>query len=446
MADIILPSESCQKVFSDPLGFSALFKQEVYVAPNRFFALWIYSAFFRSVPFIVQNFANPVDSIYMTCAIAKTTVQLFLIFLLSSYISRNRKFFSNEFLLSAIIVTPFFYNYHYWKFGIIPWSISFTFLYALPLGLLMLYLLPFFRLIFYGEKIKFSLLFKIYLIVLAIVISLSGPLIPAVSIIICSLIVYVLWYNQFKQTKSQFLLQRIISSFKIISNENIIFIVFLLITSAYSLYIGFFNVENTTIEMSLLERYSRLPLGFTEFINNMELIVPLFIFILINFIIILILFNEGHGKKILIFLKWVVVCSLIYILLLPFGGVRSYRLNLIRFDTMMPVTLSLLIVFGLSSYFILNNLKSRFNFIYCFGLILFLMIYIYKDKPTIGNNKCERESLYVISESKDSVVLIQSKCNVMSWTKITDYKNSDLNSELLQYWGITKEKKFYYQE
>lgn len=446
MADIILPSESCKQVFGDPLGLRALLFQEVYVAPNRFFALWITSVFFKTVPFIVQNFFNPVDSIYITCAIAKTATQLLLITVLSSYISRNRKIFSNEFLLSAVIVTPFFFNYQYWKFGIIPWSISFTFSYALPLGLLFLYFLPFFRIIFYEEKIKFGILYKIYLVILAIVISLNGPIVPATAIIICSLFLFVLIYKQFKQTRTLSFYVRLKNSIKNIPGEIIFFISFLLFTSAYSMYIGLFNIENTTIEMTLLDRYLILPGGIFELFKNMYLIIPLIFFIILNYILIRLYFNEAFGKKILSLLKWIALCSLIYILLLPFGGVRTYRMTIVRFDTIMPVTLSLLMFFGLSSCFLLFNLKNKFKIVYSTVLILFLMFYIYEDKPTTGINKCERNSLYIISESKDSVVLIPSQCNVMSWTKILKYQDSDLNTELLKYWGVTKVKKYYYQK
>ncbi len=71
------------------------------------------------------------------------------------------------------------------------------------------------------------------------------------------------------------------------------------------------------------------------------------------------------------------------------------------------------------------------------------MIYIYEDKSTKGINKCQRDALYTISKSKDTIVFVNNDCTVMSWGKIKDYKESELNAELLKYWGVTKEKKLY---
>lgn len=68
------------------------------------------------------------------------------------------------------------------------------------------------------------------------------------------------------------------------------------------------------------------------------------------------------------------------------------------------------------------------------------MVYLYEDKSTKGYNRCQRNALYEISESKEDIVLINSNCNVMSWQIIKDYKESELNAELLKYWEVTKEK------
>lgn len=42
--------------------------------------------------------------------------------------------------------------------------------------------------------------------------------------------------------------------------------------------------------------------------------------------------------------KWIGVFSLFYILLLPLGGYRDYRPNVLRHDTILPITLSLIFV------------------------------------------------------------------------------------------------------
>jgi hypothetical protein len=37
-------------------------------------------------------------------------------------------------------------------------------------------------------------------------------------------------------------------------------------------------------------------------------------------------------------------------------------------------------------------------------------------------------------------------CNIMEWKTITVPRDSRLNGELIFYWGITKNKKLYFQE
>jgi len=446
MADVILPSQWCQKVFDDPLGLNVLLKNEVYAAPNRFFALWPYSQYFKILPPLLQNIVNPIDSIYIACAIAKTAIQVFLILLLAAYISGKKNIFSKEFLLAAVLVAPFFIVYYYWRFGIIDWSITFTFSYALPLGLLLLYFLPFFKKLFYGDEIKTNSIYRIYLILLAIIISLSGPLIPAVVLIVCPAVLINLWYFHFKKTATLSFARRFVSSLKKIPKEILFYFMLVSALSIYSLYIGNNNVENANIEISLWERYSLLPNGIINLLNHMSLVIPLIVMIAINALLIMKYFNKGQGRKILCLLKWIVICSFIYILLLPLGGYRWYRPDIVRYDTVMPVTLALIIIFGLSAYFLIYNLSSKFKVIFSSLITIFLLIYCLEDKSTKGTNGCQRNSLYEISESKEDIVLINSDCNVMSWQKIKDYKESELNAELLKYWGVTKEKKLYYQK
>jgi hypothetical protein len=446
MADHILPSHWYQKVLDDPFGLNVLLKNEVYAGPNRFFSHWIYSKYFKVVPLALQKIFNPVDSIYISCAIAKTAIQIFLILLLAAYISGKKNIFSKEFLMSAILVAPFFITYKYYRLGIIDRSITLTFFYALPLGLLLLFFLPFFKKLFYNEEIKTGWVYRACLFLLSIIISLSGPLIPAVVLIVCPAVLIDMWYHHFKEPSTLPFIHRAVSSLKKIPNDFLFYFILVSALSLYSLYIGKNNIENTTTEISLSDRYALLANGLTGLLTWMPLLIPLIIMIAINSIIIIKYFNNDNGRKILNFLKWIIICSIIYIMLLPLGGFRSYRPLIIRYDTMMPVTLSLIIIFGLTVNFLILNLSGKFKIIFSTAIIIFLLVYCFEDKPTVGENKCERNALYEISESEESIVLVSGDCSIMSWGKISDPKDSELNAELLKYWGITKEKKLYYQK
>ena len=83
MASIIMPSKAYQAVLDDPFGMNVLFNDSVYPATNRFFAHWFMSGYFKTVPVLLQHITNPIDSIYLSCAIAKTGIQFLIIFLLA---------------------------------------------------------------------------------------------------------------------------------------------------------------------------------------------------------------------------------------------------------------------------------------------------------------------------------------------------------------------------
>ena len=91
MAESILPSGSIQKIIEDPLGLKVLLSGEVYSNPNRFFAHWPMLVYFKSIPFLLQQITTPINSIYLSCALAKIMTQLLLVFLLASYICHGLK-------------------------------------------------------------------------------------------------------------------------------------------------------------------------------------------------------------------------------------------------------------------------------------------------------------------------------------------------------------------
>jgi hypothetical protein len=110
--------------------------------------------------------------------------------------------------------------------------------------------------------------------------------------------------------------------------------------------------------------------------------------IFLNGIIIRKWFNSGNGKRILQLYKWVGIFAVLYILLLPFGGYRIYRPYIIRYDTVIPVTIALLFIYGLSTLFLMKSLASKTRYVYISGVIVFLLIFKIADKP--ADNSCEK--------------------------------------------------------
>jgi len=127
MASVILPMDGYKQMLGDPLGISAL-KGEYYLGTNRYFAHLAMLTYFNTAPYICQLVVNPIDSLYLSCAIAKLGIQLFIIFLLSVYISGTWNILKKEFLISAVLITPLFQSFGFnSSIGIIDKSITYAF-------------------------------------------------------------------------------------------------------------------------------------------------------------------------------------------------------------------------------------------------------------------------------------------------------------------------------
>lgn len=125
---------------------------------------------------------------------------------------------------------------------------------------------------------------------------------------------------------------------------------------------------------------------------------------------------------------------------------RFYSPNIIRYDTIIPVTVSLIYLLGLSSVLPAKFLKpKRIIFsLYLLILTIFAGSYSLKDIHVYYSNKCEKEALTVISKSSKKIIPLECTCNILSWNPVTNYHKSSLNAKLLVVLGITKDIKWYY--
>ena len=62
------------------------------------------------------------------------------------------------------------------------------------------------------------------------------------------------------------------------------------------------------------------------------------------------------------------------------------------------------------------------------------------------DNTCERRLFALLAQSPGPVVHLPATCTMVDWQPLTDYCKSELNGEMLKYWGIIKTKKLYYQQ
>ncbi len=446
LAPVVLPSKDYTEVLNDPFGVRVLTQGMEYSAPNRYFCHIAMYGYFRTIPLFLQRFVEPIESVYLASALFKTVLQVFLIWLLIQY-AKSKEERRYDWLILALLLTPLFQTHGYSGYmGIISGAITYTFFYAFPLALLLLFFLPFFKVGCCDKTIKevFTPFCLLGLFTLVLILPFSGSLVAPTALLVCGLFFLVsLWLNFKKQTIGS-LFNKSMEATKAISWVYWFYFGLLSLLSLYSFYIGTFNAENSDA-VSIADRY---PLFFKGLFNQLtrKLGIPLLlIFILVNVFILRTLKEKKGAIELLTISKWIGIFSLLYLILLPFGGYRHYRADIIRHDTMMPVTLCLFYFFAASAYFIPRYLKGKKRNIYLLSLLVFSIIFMIADEPEFYNNACEKEALRAIANSPKEVVQLDQDCTILRWEQIKDAQYSKVNGEMLYFWNITSTKKSYQQ-
>ena len=447
MSHVILPTPETgyYQVLQDPLGLGVLCRDEVYSNPNKFFAQWSAAAYFRSMPFLLQKFMDAISSVYLSTAIFKTLVQLLILYLLAVSISNRKNIFSLDFLVAAALLAPLFQASGYNRFmGIIDQSVIFSFFYALPAGLLLLFFLPYFRELFYGKK-RFGVLKEILLALAIPVIALSGPLLPGIVLIVCPMVLFYLYRENYRHLDAESFRVRALKSLTQIPGHILFWFSLISLFCLYSLYIGKNNAMNIQESIPLAERYLRLPEGL-YFVLTSKLGFPLlFLAIAVNTFLMHKRYRTVESEKLLRLMKWTGIFSLLYILLLPMGGYRMYREYIIRYDTFLPVTIGIFFTFGAGTLYILKNMGGPFRLLYISGIVVLLLVFINSDRPDTRNYDCERDALETIARSQEKVVELDHDCFILDWRILHDPARRELDGDLLYFWNITDEKKLFYQ-
>jgi hypothetical protein len=446
LGGVTLPSSNYKRVLSDPLGLGALLHHERYNVPNRFVVLYSTYAHFRTWPFFFQKFTDPISSVYLTSALAKTVWQLLFTYLIGIYVSGQFRIFNKNFILTALLLTPLFQNCGYvWDMGIIDPPISYAFAYAFSVLLVGIFFLPFYLMTFHKIEVKFGWVLSVSLMVLSWAIAFNGPISAPVMILVCGF----LWMEQTRQGMVRYaeqpLVQRVKSAIGAIPRPMIWIPAFAVAMSLYSFYIGKFNIEGFIKQISMAERYQRLPhsifhLFTTEGMGMLMLMILLNLFLLLKK-------RTTETNKMLRLFVWIVIFSCVYMLLLPLGGYRFYRPEIVRHDVMVPVITTLIAFYVLSTYYLLQHVPQRQYKLYLFLVLIPLCRYFIADKLyNQFDNSCERQAMEMIAASKEKTVLLPMDCSIMDWDKITDPAKSKINTDLMKDWGITHEEKYYYQK
>jgi hypothetical protein len=440
------PERGFYQVLRDPLGLGVLLEDRVYSNPNKFFAHWTVYHYFRTVPIFLQHFTKPIDSLYWSSALVKILIQVFILYLLSVYISNRKNPLDLDFLTAAALMFPLFQTWGYNRYmGIIDQSVIYTFFYALPIALLLLFFLPFYRKLHYGAEIRFNVPRTVLLALGIPVLALNGPLIPGIVLIACPLVMAVPFWKKYRGNRSRKSSGPPPASMREIPAPAVILFSFFILFSLYSLYIGRNNALTIQDSFPLLSRYAKLPGGFYALVTSKLGFPLLFLAIAFNLWVILRFHRTPGSQKMVFLLKWMGVFALLYILMLPLGGYRSYRPDVLRYDTFIPVTLCVFFAFGATSVLLIKALTGRLRTLYLAGIIALLLMIQNADRLDLSNYQCERRALEKIAASPDSIVVLNEDCNIMDWSITADPEIRQLDADLLHFWNVTDRKKLFYQ-
>ncbi len=447
MTGIILPSEACKPLMEDPFGFNVLLKDQECKDPNRFFAHWFMSKYYKTIPFLLQYIVDPITSLYLASAIMKILIQMLIIWMLAFLISGSKNILSRGFIIAAFLVMPMIQvgGSYYLDMGIIDRSITYAMFYALPLGLLLVFFSPFYKASQAQNRIRLKPVTGILLILLAIVLSFNGPLVPGLVLVICSGIMIHKWWIRFVKSKKSTLAGRSMEALHQIPSVYLFYFGIFMALSLYSLYLTLNNITTLEDTLTLSDRYLGLPKGLFFQLTSKPGFLFLFMLIALN-VIIIFKQKESTGRNwVLQVFVWIIILSVAYIVLLPLGGYKHYRPYTIRRDTFGPVTLALIYFYALSSYFIIKQVQLKYKWGWYAVLSAFILIFTNADISPLDRNDCEREALETLRESNEEVTMLNDGCTVLGWEPIRDYEGSGLNAEMLEFWGVTKGKKLYYQ-
>ena len=217
----------------------------------------------------------------------------------------------------------------------------------------------------------------------------------------------------------------------------------------YSLYLGRNNTENlsTTIR-SLSEHYHLLPTGVRRTLAN-HLGMPLLVLgCLANVQLIRrLLPASAETQRIRQLLRWLGLFALVYVLLLPLGGYRSYRPYILHHDLVLPITVSLVIFYGLSASCLLGQLSARSRRWYALATVVVACIYLNADRHLYAEesgNRPERRALALLAHAGPGpVVRLPESCTVLTWDPVTEPLSSLTSAGLLAYWRVTPGRKLY---
>ncbi len=404
LARIVAPSNAYRAVLADPLGMDILKSQQAYAGAGRFSCHYFTHWWFTSMHGFVGVFVkDKVLQLYVT----STAFSLFLhlVFLVLAYIYAKGKsqFKIRSFIFIAFLATAFIqYNGYHECLGIIDRSINYCFFYALPLFVLLFYFYPFYKFYTANDFEKLPKFWHGILLLLGPLLAFSGPLIQP--------IVFILWLFYLLGTyvpNSIFGLRK--------SKWVTCYFIYIFIFCLYAFYITTYNIE-ADASVPIVKRYQLMLHGVLHILTLKPAWLFLFLAIAIQYYL-AVRFKLIDKKTLSKLLLFILSFSLLYLFLLPWGGYRSYRPLIVRYDTFLPVTLCFVFLFVYLSHHIFWKIHGTLRIAFLGIIFSFWVIFSIADKyDGRATNDCQRAVLEEVLDSKLPVIKVEASCNVLTWT------------------------------
>jgi hypothetical protein len=444
LAPTVLPAPWYAQVLHDPFGWSALTRHELYSGPNRFFAHAAMGVYWKLGPRLLQHLLPPISSLYVASALFTTLTQAGLLFLLARLVQLATGAGPAQLWVIAALLVPFFQTARgfYEQMGITDRAVTYTFFYGFAMLLLLVLVLPFYRAALRQQSLRLPWPQVLLLMGLMVVVSFNGPVATATVAVLPALVAgYWAWQQ----------LQRLHHSAPAspgwLGGQTLGLLAILAGLSVYSFYIGRYNIENSHTH-TVWQLYRLLPGGLAHYLLFQPGLPVLLLAVLLNVLLVRRRPASPARQRLLRTLGWVGAFGMLYVLLLPLGGYRSYRPYLLRNDTAVPVLLGVLFAYGYSTYFLLGQLGGRGRGAYVLGVLALSAFFLRADgqpdrSPT---NDCERWSLDQLARASEPVVEVAGFCPVLTWGLVATPPESAIVGQMLYYWHVTPTVKTYYQK
>lgn len=436
MASIILPAPHYAPVLKAPFGLPALKAEAPYASPNRYFVHRALYHYYRAVPAFFSRLTSKIEAVYLSSAIAKTASHMALLLLLSCLAGRGYPWRAK--LWAALWLAPLFQSAGYYApvMGIVEPAPMYTFFYAWP-AVLMLSLLA--LLSWRWQRPAGGWGAVAALAGLCVVLPFTGPLVAGV-VATGFLLLLVIGMEKRWALRPGLLIQK---TQEYLPPSYWAGLGGLALLSAYSLYLGTLSSEQQA-QVGIWARYQRLPTGLWRILTNKPAL-PLLLGGLAWQIAALRrldrpAFKAWWGQE----ARYLLLFIALYLLLVPLGGYRAYRPDIIRRDTVQPVLLVLFYLWGRSGIRLLHAPAGPSWRL--LPVAALMVLFTMADLTKVTGDSCQRRMLQRMVKEEQQLIVLPPECPVLTWPEISD-QDTRWPSELLVLWGILEEgQRFEYRD